>query len=243
MTSSSATTQTVTDLQTLRATRPATATGGEPDRDPDRDPDRATGREPDTRERILDAAHRVFLRAGTAKARTQEIASEAGVNKALLHYYFGSKAALADAVFTHHLLSFMPRIFGILGDPALEIAEKVRAVVREQIAFHRERPYLAGFLAAECHAEPDRIAGLMAPVGAPPLHVLARQLHDAAEAGTMRRIAVEQFVATLLGAIVLPFVLRPLMKNLLSLHGDRFDAFLDERNTVLPEFILAGLRP
>ncbi len=199
--------------------------------------------EPDTRERILAAAHRVFLRSGTAKARTQEIANEAGVNKALLHYYFGSKAALADAVFKHHLMSFMPRIFGILGDPTPAVSEKVRAIVHEQIAFHRARPYLAGFLAAEFHAEPERMTAMMAPVGAPPLHVLARQLADAADAGTMRRISVEQFVVTLIGAIVLPFVLRPLMNNLLSLQGDRFDAFLDERTTVLPEFILAGLRP
>jgi AcrR family transcriptional regulator len=197
----------------------------------------------ETRERILAAAHRVFLRSGTAKARTQEIANEAGVNKALLHYYFGTKAALADAVFRHHLMSFMPRIFGLLGDPELDIAEKVRAIVREQISFHRERPYLAGFLASEFHAEPDRMTAMMAPVGAPPLQVLAKQLSEAADAGTIRRISVEQFVVTLIGAIVLPFVLRPMVANLFGLQGDRFDAFLDERTTVLPEFILAGLRP
>ncbi len=197
----------------------------------------------ETRERILAAAHRVFLRSGTAKARTQEIANEAGVNKALLHYYFGTKAALADAVFKHHLMSFMPRIFGLLGDPQLEIPDKVRAIVREQIEFHRARPYLAGFLAAEFHAEPERMSAMMAPVGAPPLHVLAMQLARAADAGTMRRISVEQFVITLIGAIVLPFVLRPLVTNLLGLQEDRFDAFLDERTVVLPDFILAGLRP
>jgi AcrR family transcriptional regulator len=50
---------------------------------------RATAlRDGDTEERILDAAHAVFLRCGTAGARTQEIAAEAGVNSALLHYYF-----------------------------------------------------------------------------------------------------------------------------------------------------------
>ena len=51
-----------------------------------------------TPDRILDAAHRVFLRRGTAGARTQEIAAEAGVNKALVHYYFGTKAALRRGV-------------------------------------------------------------------------------------------------------------------------------------------------
>jgi hypothetical protein len=39
----------------------------------------------DTEQRILDAAHAVFVRRGTAGARMQEIAAEAGVNQALLH--------------------------------------------------------------------------------------------------------------------------------------------------------------
>ncbi|HEY9013546.1 MAG TPA: TetR/AcrR family transcriptional regulator, partial [Gemmatimonadales bacterium] len=62
----------------------------------------------ETRERILDAAHAVFLRKGTAGSRTQEIADDAGVNKALVHYYFGTKAALADAVFERELATLAP---------------------------------------------------------------------------------------------------------------------------------------
>ena len=53
----------------------------------------------DTETRILSAAREVFTRAGTAGARMQDIAREAGVNQALLHYYFRSKQALADRVF------------------------------------------------------------------------------------------------------------------------------------------------
>ena len=53
----------------------------------------------DTEQRILDAAHAVFVRRGTAGARMQEIAAEAGVNQALLHYYFRSKEQLSQAVF------------------------------------------------------------------------------------------------------------------------------------------------
>src|SRR3954470_3507979 len=47
---------------------------------------KARERDTDTEARILDAAHVVFVRRGTAGARMQEIADEAGVNKALLHY-------------------------------------------------------------------------------------------------------------------------------------------------------------
>src|SRR5687768_18539732 len=79
----------------------------------------------DAEQRILDAAHAVFLRRGTAGARMQEIADEAGVNKALLHYYFRSKDRLAEAVFGRILRGMFPPLVAILGSE-LEIDEKVR---------------------------------------------------------------------------------------------------------------------
>jgi AcrR family transcriptional regulator len=199
--------------------------------------------EQETRDRLLAAAHRVFLRKGTAKARTQEIADEAGVNKALLHYYYGTKAALADAVFAHHASRLLPALFGILADPTRELPDKIRAVVREQIAFHRANPYLAGFVATELHAEPERMQRLMSAHGAPPHAVLQRQLDAAAAAGTLRPIPAVQLVLTLMGATVLPFMVRPMLGPFFGLEDAAFDAFLDERMTVLPELIIAGLRP
>jgi AcrR family transcriptional regulator len=197
----------------------------------------------ETRERILDAAHAVFLRKGTAGSRTQEIADEAGVNKALVHYYFGTKAALAEAVFERALAELTPRMFGILADPDRTIEQKVPAIVREQIDFHVERPYFAGYMVSELHNEPDRIVRLVARRGAIPLDVLRRQLRAAAAAGTMRRITAEQFVANMMGLLIFPFAIRLALRQLLALDEAGWRAFLDDRRRILPEFILAGLRP
>jgi AcrR family transcriptional regulator len=196
-----------------------------------------------TEQRILDAAHAVFLRRGTAGARTQEIADEAGVNKALVHYYFGTKAALAEAVFERALAELTPRMFGILADPDRTIEQKVPAIVREQIDFHVERPYFAGYMVSELHNEPDRIVRLVARRGAIPLDVLRRQLRAAAAAGTMRRITAEQFVANMMGLLFFPFAFRLALRQLLALDEAGWRAFLDDRRRILPEFILAGLRP
>lgn len=197
----------------------------------------------ETRERILDAAHTVFLRKGTANSRTQEIADEARVNKALVHYYFGTKAALADAVFERALGTLMPRIFGILTDENRSIEQKVREIAREQIDFHSARPYLAGYVVSEMHAEPARIAAVFSKRGGPPLDVLRRQLREAAKAGTIRPIAAEQFVVNLMALLVFPFALRPALGVLLNLDSSAWNAFLEERRRLLPDFFLAGLRP
>jgi AcrR family transcriptional regulator len=197
----------------------------------------------ETRERILDAAHTVFLRKGTASSRTQEIAAQAGVNKALVHYYFGTKAALADAIFEQALGTLMPRIFGILADPSRSIEEKVPAIVREQIDFHSTRPYFAGYLISELHAQPQRISRLIVRNGRVPLDVIRRQLLEAAKAGTIRRISAEQFVVNLMGLLIFPFAIRPALGEMLSLDATRWRAFIEERRRLLPDFFMAGLRP
>ncbi len=196
-----------------------------------------------TRERILSAAHRVFVRRGTAKARTQEIATEAGVNKALVHYYFGTKALLADTVFIAAAAELMPRIFGIVASETLSLDEKVHRVVREQIDFHSARPYLAGYLMVEAHTEPERLRHLLPPTGAVPLSVLRRQLADGAASGAIRRISAEDFVVNLLSLCVFPFVARPILERVIGLEGERFQAFSHNRRNELADFFLAGLRP
>ena len=208
-----------------------------------RQPPRPPADDQQTRERILDAAHTVFLRKGTAGARTQEIADEAGVNKALVHYYFGTKAALADAIFERSIGALTPLIFGILADEQRTIEQKVREIVRAQIAFHTAHPYVAGYMISEMHAEPRRMVELVAKRGGPPLGVIRRQLREAAEAGAMRPISPEQFVVNMMGLLIFPFALRPGLSVMLHLDQDRWAAFMEERGRLLPDLILAGLRP
>src|SRR5689334_11060285 len=81
-----------------------------------------------TEQRILDAAHAVFVRRGTAGARMQEIAAEAGVNKALLHYYFRNKARLGEAIFRRVAQGLFARVAAVLGGDG-NLDEKVRQVV------------------------------------------------------------------------------------------------------------------
>src|SRR3954464_361511 len=85
-------------------------------------------RDGDTEQRILDAAHAVFVRRGTAGARMQEIAAEAGVNQALLHYYFRSKERLARAAFERAAQQFMPAVVRLLASDG-ELEDKVARIV------------------------------------------------------------------------------------------------------------------
>src|SRR5437763_10430702 len=92
----------------------------------------AAGRDRDTERRILDAAHAVFVRRGTAGARMQQIAAEAGVNQALLHYYFRSKEQLAQAAFARVASQFMPAVIAVLAGRG-ELEDKVARIVPLEI--------------------------------------------------------------------------------------------------------------
>src|SRR6478672_13493242 len=115
---------------------------------------RAT-RDGDTERRILDAAHTVFLRRGTAGARMQEIAAAAGVNQALLHYYFRSKEQLARATFERAGSQLMPAIIRVMASEAA-IEDKVARVIAIELDHLSRAPYLPGYIISEVAHHPER---------------------------------------------------------------------------------------
>ena len=212
-------------------------------------PGRPAERDGDTERRILQAARTVFVRRGTAGARMQEIAAEAGVNQALLHYYFRSKQRLAEAVFREAAARLVPAVLRLLSsDAALE--QKVEGFVHLYIDTVREQPFLPGYILAELHQHPERVRGLQEAIGLQPAMVaktlltrLRTQLEEGAKAGTLRRIAPEQFMVSLLALTVFPFAARPVLDLALGMNDESFARFLDQRRAELPAFILSALRP
>src|SRR5918992_4428183 len=159
----------------------------------------------DTEQRILEAARVVFIRRGTAGARMQEIAAEAGVNQALLHYYFRSKERLAEAVFRQVAGRVLPTIFAILGSDA-PLEEKVEGIVALYLDAFSSSPFLPGYILSELHHHPERATQLFASaagttpdrIAAPILRRIAEQIAARVREGAMRPIAPEQFLVNLL---------------------------------------------
>lgn len=203
-----------------------------------------------TERRILEAAHAVFLRRGTAGARMQEIAEEAGVNKALLHYYFRTKERLAEAVFQPAARHLFRSVIEVMQSGA-SIEEKVSRVVEIELEILSNNPSLPGYILSEINHQPDRVHQLASAIsgqGEPGflsvlLEKLSTQLDERVRAGTMRRIAPEQFVANLISLCVFPFAARPLLSVALGWDETGFERFVEERKRVLPEFFLSALRP
>jgi AcrR family transcriptional regulator len=209
----------------------------------------AAERDGHTEAKILAAARTVFMRGGTAGARMQEIAAAAGVNQALLHYYFRSKDRLAQAVFRDAAGRLFPVVVAVLGSDAT-IEEKVERFVHLYIDNIRANPFLPGYILSELHHHPDRIGGLSEAAGIDPAQLqrtmmgkLKKQIDSEVRAGRMRRISAEQLVVNLISLSVFPFAAKPLLHVALGIDDPKFEKFLNVRRRELPAFILAGLRP
>lgn len=205
-------------------------------------------RDKDTEQRILDAAHVVFVRSGTAGARMQEIADEAGVNKALLHYYFRNKDRLALAVFQRVAAAVFGRIAQVLLSAA-ELEDKVRGIIAIYLDQFARTPYAPAYVISEVNLHPERagqFVEMLARTGASPTQILAllqRQIDARVRAGTLREIAADQFFTNLVSLCVFPFAAKPLLCAVLQIDEAGFGDYIERRKTALPRFYLDALRP
>ncbi|HVF40590.1 MAG TPA: TetR family transcriptional regulator [Gemmatimonadaceae bacterium] len=212
-----------------------------------------TVRDASTEERILAAATAVFIRRGTAGARMQEIAEEAGVNQALLHYYFRTKERLSEAVFRETAGRMFPTVIQVLGSD-MPLFEKVDRIVDTYLTNMSRMPFLPGYILSELHHHPERMPQLLGGMTGrsggnltgflkPAIQKLDAQLTAEARAGRIRRISPEQFVINLLSLCVFPFAARPMIRAALDIDDAGFAKLIEERRKEIPLYIRAALQP
>jgi TetR/AcrR family transcriptional regulator len=209
----------------------------------------AKRRDTQTEARILDAAHTVFVRRGTAGARMQEIANEAGVNKALLHYYFRNKDRLSQAVFQRVAAALFSRIAMVLTSEG-ELEDKVRGLIAAYLDQLSRTPFVPGYVLSELNLHPDRAGQFLELIsratGASPsgiIGLLQRQIDARVRAGSMRAIEADQFFTNLVSLCVFPFAAKPLLCAVLQMDDRGFADYIERRRTALPQFYLDALRP
>ncbi|MEO0556588.1 MAG: helix-turn-helix domain-containing protein [Bacteroidota bacterium] len=202
----------------------------------------------DTETRILEAAHRVFVRRGVAAARTQEIADEAGVNKALLHYYFRSKQKLADAVFVQSASRLFPQLLGALASD-LPLREKLQAAIDAEIDALEASPFLPGYILCELRADPARLSDLLhaaVPVEQIRTTVFAslqRQIDAEVEAGRLRPVEPQVLLVSLISQLIFPHAASHMLQLAAGLDEDAQRQLTEWRRRELAGFILRGFAP
>ncbi len=194
-----------------------------------------------TKEKIILAAQQVFIRKGMDGARMQEIADEAGINKALLHYYFHSKEQLFKEVFYGILSQLIPGLIAIFkgGDPFLV---KIEAIVNQYDTYMFGHPFLPQFVIREINRDPEQLSGFMSDQGLD-FSLVEGLVKKEVAMGNIRPITFPHLFANVIGMIVMPYVGRPLFQRKLFRNDPvKYDQFLQERKAVITSFVKQALK-
>jgi len=202
--------------------------------------------ETDTRQRILDAADEIFVRRGIDGARMQEIADHAGVNKALVHYYFRSKANLARSVWLRIASSFVPGIFEMMASD-LPLDDKIDQFVDAYHTTLTRHPYLLAYVISEAARHPDLVDDFYSTerrqAARRMINKLREQIGEQVKGKNVAPVSAEQFLVTLTSSCLFPFAAQPMIAEVLGLGPTGVREFMRRRRTELPAFLKRALQP
>lgn len=195
----------------------------------------------ETENSILKAAKTIFYKKGLAAARMQEIADEANINKAMLHYYFRSKQKLFEAVFLQAFRELAPHLNTIFNSDK-PIFEKITDFVDSYISFVTDNPYLPTFIIQEININPQFGKTFFANHITPDPSAFQKQLDEAVEQGIIKPIDSKQLVLDLISLTAFPFVGKGMVTGILGMDEAAFRATMEERKKLIPEMIINTIK-
>jgi TetR/AcrR family transcriptional regulator len=203
---------------------------------------RPTRARPDSARRILAAAEASFAAHGLAGARTERIAADAAVNKALLYYYFGSKRGLYRAVL-RHLLDELRRSTGLTDDsPPQRAGERLLAFVNGYFDFLASHPNYPRLIQREVMESKGELDWILRDYQRPLIRRIVGLIEAGIRSGELRRVDARQAAFSILGATTSYFAIAPLWSHFLGRDLLRARA-LEARRRALLDFLRHGLFP
>lgn len=196
----------------------------------------------ETEAKVLEAAREVFQRKGYSGARMDDIANEAGVNKALVHYYFRSKEKLFDKVFKEALAQFIQRVVKILNSD-LPLDVKIYKTVDMYSSMLQHNRQLPIFVLGELSENPERMIEMVKGQDVEIFKNLALQLKEEYRKGNIIEIPVYEFFVNLISLTIFPFLIKPILHGVFDLEEEKFDKMVNNRRKSIPKMIIEMLRP
>ena len=194
--------------------------------------------EQDTQNKIFSAAIDIFMAKGLHGARMQDIADKAGVNKAMLHYYFRNKKGLFERIFQDKLTELFTSLHAII-QSNLSFDEKIKAFVKEEIDFISAVPSLPLFLLNEINQDPSILTRTFKEKN---LSMVIAQFKKTYESEfilkTDRAIPFEQFMMNMMSLCIYPIIAKQIFQTVMNKSTKEFEALIEQRKELVPAILL-----
>jgi len=193
------------------------------------------------RERLLDAAAAMIIERQSIEISLADIAAKAGLNSALVKYYFGGKTGLLVALLQRDAVRASASMRHLL---ALEIpaADKMRLHIRAIMKTYRRSPYLNRLLHALLHGPEANVHDEVHRLLVQPVFDCQRQILDQGVAsGEFRPVDLRLFYLSVIGAC--DQFMQTDNVLLLAQDGINVDVFRDQYITHVVDMVMGSLTP
>jgi AcrR family transcriptional regulator len=191
-----------------------------------------------TEEKIRKAALKLFTKKGFAATRTRDISEEAGINLALLNYYYRSKEKLFELVMTEVLQNFFKGMTVIFNDQETSLHQKVEIFVTRYTELLTQQPDLPLFIFHELRINPEKLGSKMG-VNEVFKSYFFKQLQVEMDKKRITAIHPLHYVINMIAMSVFPFIAAPLLKHLAKMDTKDFNTLIAERKEMVPKWMQA----
>lgn len=190
-----------------------------------------------TEEKFKEAARVVFSRKGYAATKTRDIAEQAGLNLALLNYYFRSKQNLFEIIMIEKVQQLFAFISPVFDDPETSLHEKIDLIAVYYIDLLSKNPDLPLFVLSEIRNHPERFGKNMQMNTFLMKSVFVKQMME-----KKKDINPIQLFLSFLAMLVFPFIVKPVFEISGVVSDKMFDKLMEERKTLIAHWMKLMLK-
>jgi AcrR family transcriptional regulator len=192
-------------------------------------------------EKILAAAKKVFLLKGMSGARMQDIADEAGINKALVHYYFRNKEKLFETIFKEASNQFFPKIEDMI-ESNIPFFEKIENFCVEYVDMMQQNPFLPLFVLNEVNKQPERFRQKFWKNRELIFSKFAAQIEREIKKRKIKKVNPAHLFINIISMCIFPFIAKPMWMISSGMNELQFRNFMEQRKKEIPEFIIESIK-
>ncbi|ROI09924.1 TetR/AcrR family transcriptional regulator [Chryseobacterium sp. H3056] len=185
-----------------------------------------------TEDKILLAASKVFTEKGFSGTRTRDIAEEAGINLALLNYYFRTKEKLFEQVIKVKIVLLFGQIIPIVTNEKTSLEEKIDLAAEKYFDILTKNPNLPLFVLSEIQKKTSDVKSILPFEKVLNNSFLLKQIKE-----KRPDLNPFHFLLNFLGLTVFPFVGKPILQSFDLMNDSEFQKFVEERKTLVPMWI------
>jgi len=195
-----------------------------------------------TEQLIKNKARILMFQKGFLSATTQEIADEAGVNRALIHYYFRSREQLMDILLQETVQEKRERVRAVLS-ATTPFRVKVANYINTLVDYGLKYPYIDNFVIHETARNPEKTKTLCSRDRIKSSELLRQGLEEEIAAGKLAPISAEHFVINLVSLINYPLLAKGVLQTIHGMSDSAYKKFLTERKRVIYRTIFSEDMP